>query len=475
VQLRWVTLFLGTLLWTSTSHVAAAPLPPASGSLDRLAVDFAGKVGPALEGRQVVTLALLTQVRQPPGLFSTGHHRLSKVVAQLVVTRLRALKFRALKLAPAHLSTTNLQKKGLQGGFALTLLVHVVQAGNRLHLRARLYDTNVTLWGKLKGRGARLLTHLHASVPIDSAIRAYLARPPKSAVTCTGQWRLLGKHSYWGVALGDVDGDGRQELVLLRKDALEIRRWSVVYRRFDNVATVAFTGPLARVKPRFVMGSLAVGDLDGDRRQDILARFSERATAVLVSYKRGAFAVRRRLGGYPLGIARLGGRPRIAVGYPMPGRAEFNGRAVGWQPAYRARMTMPTVYHNLRIALSKGAKGARGYIYAVVDNKAQLTVRRLPGGRLIQRLNGVGKALALADLTGDGRPELITSTTNAFGSSDALDVRRLGKAARVCRVKGFEGSVTAVTAGDVRLDGVQRIVSVVWNARKRRSYLLVVR
>ena len=76
------------------------------------------------------------------------------------------------------------------------------------------------------------------------------------------------------------------------------------------------------------------------------------------------------------GVARLGGRSRIAVGYPMPGRAELNGRAVGWQPAYRARMTMPMVYHNLRIALSKGAKGAPAYVYAVVDNKAQLTVRR---------------------------------------------------------------------------------------------------
>ncbi|MFH2008272.1 MAG: VCBS repeat-containing protein [bacterium] len=475
MQLRLVALFLGMVPLTLATSARAAPVPPPSGSLDQLAVDFAGKLGPALEGHPVPTLALLLQVRQPPGLFSTGQQRLSKVLAQLAVTQLRALKFRLLKLAPAHQSAAAVQKRGLQGGFALTLVVHVVQSGNFLHLRARLYDTNVTLWGKLKGRGARLLTHLHASVPIDGAIRSYLARPPKSAVTCAGQWRPLGKHSYWGVALGDVDGDGRSELVLLRPDALEIRRWSVVYQRFDSVATVAFTGPLAQVKPRFVVGALAVGDLDGDRREDILARSSDRATAVLVSYKRGVYAVRRRLGGYPLGIARLGGQPRVAVGYPMPGRAELNGRAVSWQPAYRARMTMPMVYHNLRLARTKLARGASGHVYAVVDDKAQLTVRHLPGGRLIQRLNGVGRALALSDLTGDGRPELITSTPKAFGSSDALEVRRLGQAARVCRVAGFDGSVTAVTAGDVRLDGVRRIVAVVWNARRRRSYLLVVR
>ena len=48
---------------------------PASGSLDRLATDFAGKLGPALEGRRVPHIALLLQVRQPPGIFRTGRPR----------------------------------------------------------------------------------------------------------------------------------------------------------------------------------------------------------------------------------------------------------------------------------------------------------------------------------------------------------------------------------------------------------------
>jgi MarR-like DNA-binding transcriptional regulator SgrR of sgrS sRNA len=375
-----------------------APLPPASGSLDRLALDFAGKLGPALEGRRVPTLRILIQLRQPPGAFSTGQQQLAR----------------------------------------LTLLVQMVISGGRLHLRARLYDTDVTIWGRLKQRRARLLTHLAVSRRVDAAIRSYLGRPAgKTTLTCTGKWRLLGKHVYWGVALGDVDGDARTELVLLRKDAVEIRRWNKVYQRFDLVATVPFTGPLASVRPRFIMGSVTVGDLDGDRKADILARISERRTAVQISYQGGRFSIRRHFGGYPLAIARLGGKTSVAIGYPLTGRAEYSGRGLGWKPRVRARMLMPMVFHNFKVAPWRTPRSKSGYVYAVVDSGSKLTLRRLPGGRLLQRLNGVGRAFAVGDLDGDGRPEVVTTTVRSFGSSDAISVRRLGK--RRSRPRGVGG------------------------------------
>ncbi len=474
--LRLAIVALGVWALLPTRVVEAAPLPPTSGSLDRLALEFAGKVGPALEGRRVPTLRILFQLRQQPGVFSTGQQQLVRVLSQLVSTRLRALKFRQLKILPTHLDRKTALARGLKGRFSLTLLARLVITGGRLHLRARLYDTDVTLWGRLKQRKARLLTLLSSSRRVDAAIRSYLGRPAgKTTLTCMGKWRLLGKQAYWGVALGDVDGDARTELVLLRRDAVEIRRWNKVYKRFDQVATVSFTGPLASVRPRFIMGSLTVGDLDGDRKEDILARISDRRTAVQISYKKGKYVVRRRFGGYPMALGRFAGKRSVAIGYPLTGRAEYSGRGLGWKPRVRARTIMPMVFHSFKLAPYRRTRAKGGYVYGVVDNRSRLSLRQLPGGRLRQLLSGVGRAFALGDLDGDGRPEVITTTVRSFGSSDAISVRRLGKRKRMCRVAGFDGSVTDIAVGDVYLDGRAWVASVVWNARRRRSYLLVTR
>jgi hypothetical protein len=474
LQLSFWVLLVWTLLPVRSAD--GAPLPPASGGLDRLALDFVGKVGPALEGRRVTTLRIGFQMRQPPGVFSTGQQQLVRVLSGLVATRLRGLKFRQLKILPSHLDSGTALARGLGGRCALTLLAQVVVTGGRLHLRARLFDTDVTLWGRLKKRRARLLTHLAVSRRVDAAIRSYLGRPAgKTTLTCTGKWRLLGKQAFWGVALGDVDGDARTELILLGAGAVEIRRWNKVYKRFDHVATVPFTSPLASVRPRFIMGSVIVGARDGNREADILARISERRMAVQIRYKGGRFSIRRRFGGYPMAMATMGGKKTLAIGYPLTGRAEYSGRGLGWKPRVRARMIMPRVFHNFKLATYGSGGRKSGYVYGVVDSRSKLTLRRLPGGQLLQRLNGVGRAFALGDLDGDGRPEVVTSTVRSFGSSDAISVRRLGKRARLCRVAGFEGSVTAMAVGDVYLDGRARVASVVWNARRRRSYLLVTR
>ncbi len=176
-----------------------------------------------------------------------------------------------------------------------------------------------------------------------------------------------------------------------------------------------------------------------------------------------------------MAMATMGGKTTLAIGYPLTGRAEYSGRGLGWKPRVRVRMLMPRVFHNFKLAPLGPLRPKSGYVYGVVDSASKLTLRRLPGGQLQQRLNGVGRAFALGDLDGDGRPEVVTTTVRSFGSSDAISVRRLGKGARLCRVAGFEGSVTAIAVGNVYLDGSARVASVVWNARRRRSYLLVTR
>lgn len=509
-----VAMAVAVSLWTATprtlapAHARAGGLPPPAGRLDRLAVDFAGRLGPALEGRRIPSLSVLAQLRLPPGHYSTGLHRLVRVATGLVATRLRALRFRKVTFAPAHMPAATVRRKGRTGGYALTLLMTLREAGGRLHLRGELWSSQLSLWGRLKGRQGRLLTHLHTSTPLDAELRSYLRRPTRPAtVSCSGRWTPMGKQPLWGAALGDVDGDGRTELVLLERAHVRVLRWSTVYRRFDPVARVALGGARAATSPRFPLASLALADLDGDRRQDILARSSARAVGSIISFRGGAFTVRRQVDGYPVGAPRLRGRRRLAVLFPLSGRAELKGRSLTFQPAYSLPFKLPSVVHGVRFATTrsgvapgraasrspspsgspaKARASARGSarrraprpprpLVAVLDRRGRLAIRRVADGRLIHRVEGAGAAFALGDLTGDGRPEVITTDVKRFGSSDALVVRRLGTATPLCQVAGFEGSVTALATGDVRLDGRPRVVATVWNERKQRSYLLVVR
>lgn len=439
-------------------------------------MDFAGRLGPALEGRRIPGLTLLVQVRLPPGLYSVGLQRLAGITRQLLATRLRALQFRKVTFAAALDDEARVLARARAHGYPLTLLTTLSESGGRLHLSGRLWDTKVSLWGRLKGRGGRLLTHLHVSAPLDAELRSYLMRPssPK-AFACLGTWTPLGTEAVWGAALGDVDGDGRTELVLLLRDRLVIQRWSTVYRRFDAVATVKLSGAAAAVRPRHALASLALADLDGDRRLDILVRSWARAEGHVVTYKGGRFTEQRRVDGYPVGALRLAGRVRLVTILPLAGRAEWNGRSLSFQPAFRARFRLPAVVHALGFGQVRRPRTKPIDLVGSVDRKGRLTVQRVGDGRVLQRVARSGVAFALEDLTDDGRPEVITTTARRFGSRDGIVVRKLGGKAAVCRVAGFAGSVTALSAGDVYLDGRARIVAAVWNEEKRRSYLLVVR
>lgn len=472
----WLLLCTGLGLLSTAALASPHALPPPQGEVDRLAVDLAGRLGPALEGRRIPGISLLVQVRQPPGIFSTGHQRLVEVIEPLVRSRLGALGFRRLSALPPQLPESPALARGVRERFELTLLVELVEVQGHLHLRGRLFDTDVTLWGRLKGARSRMLTHLHVSAPLSGELRSYLhPMAPASALQCAGAWTDLGTVPFWAAALGDVDGDGRSELVLLGGNTLWVQRWSTVYGRFDTLQRMALAGPQARVRPRFPLASLVLTDLDGDRRLDILARTSERDSATTVSFRGGRFVEGRRLDGYPVGVTQVAGKSRVALAVPLVGRAEWNGRAVTLWPPARWRPSLPPVIHGMRVLPGPMVAGKASDLVATVDREARLRVARVSDGGLLHQADQVGAVLALGDLTGNGQPEVVTTTAQQFGTGDALSIHAMGRRAPLCMVKGFEGSVTALAVGDIRTDGTPRVVAVVWNERLGRSHLLVVR
>jgi hypothetical protein len=464
------------LVAPGATRAQAPPPPPSGGALDRLASGLAARLGPALEGRRVPEVSLALQVRLPDGVFSTGLAQLAAVTGKLLATRLGALGFRRLAVIPPH-RTPAAARAEAAGAGSLALLVTVVEAGGRVHLRGELWDTRPTLWGRLKGHRPRLLTHLHAAVKVGPELDAYLAAPTAArALSCQGRWQPLGAQPFWGVALGDVDGDGRPELVLLRADAVLVWRWSVVFGRFEALHEIPLPGPRAATAPRFPLAALTVADVDGDQRADILARHSDLAAATVIAFQQGKLVPRRALDGYPLAVHHVGRRAHVALALPQTGRAELSGHTVSWWPPGPARPTLPAVLLGLRSAALPAARGgAADTLLGALDRQGELTLTRVSTGARVDRVGPVGVAFALGDLTGDGQPELVTTAARPHATTDELVVRAVGQAAPLCRVAGFEGSVQAVAIGDVNLDGHADVVAVVWHPGKQQSFLLVVR
>ena len=106
--------------------------------------------------------------------------------------------------------------------------------------------------------------------------------------------RILGQGG--GVALGDVDGDGRVDVFLARTEGC-----SALYRnlgdwRFEEITVAAGVGACDRHST-----AAAFADVDGDRDLDLILLSTAGPNAIFVNDGRGVFSERRNLGLDPAG------------------------------------------------------------------------------------------------------------------------------------------------------------------------------
>lgn len=304
--------------------------------------------------------------------------------------------------------------------------------------------TCVLALGLLSARVANVNAQTDAGVTDAPA-----PRPLRHAQIHARSFTLSG-HDYLAAEGGDLDADGRDEVLLVRAGAVGVVRVPLHGASLEEVASLALPVVTAPLFGRRVFATARV------RERVARVRISERATEFELSLHDGAIALREEPPpcgphSYPLGDVcgvRVEGRDYFASELlPLPGRA---------QPRVAS-----SSFYSRRARSFPRDDGAPTEVEAVVSPSGRLSVS--VGDRAASLL-GVGAALALGDLEGDHEPELLTSEDVGPDGDERLLLFRLrlrdGRLTRLYRSAPLTGRVLVAGSGDLDGDGDDELFAI---------------
>ena len=231
----------------------------------------------------------------------------------------------------------------------------------------------------------------------------------------------------YGIAIGDLDGDGKPDLAVANEDHDTVS----VLRNTSTSGSVAFAA-----KVDFGMGSLpfslAIGDLDGDGKPDLaVANYSSNTVSVLRNTSTSgsvAFAAKSDFstGNYPYDVA-IGdldgdGQPDLAVVNDGNDTVSLlrNTSTIG-NPSFAARVAFATGHYPYDVAI--GDLDGDGQPDLAVANYSSNTVSVLRNTSTSGSVSfaarvdfGAGAGpygIAIGDLDGDGKPDLAVPNLNS--------------------------------------------------------------
>ena len=439
------------------------------GTLDRLVAQVNARFSEATKKQAVARQDLALAVRRGAGEVPA---RLVRAVRDLLMGKLTSRGYRSVAAVDATGTEVQRHQRSRKGGFELLLDLEVTIHEGYLHLQGNLAATDRHLWRDLLQPSRGVLSHLHASVRVDAEVRAFQGSVKTRSLRYTARRHAVAAGEVLGLATGDLDGDGSNELVVLHPHKLTVLR--LRGGKLELVAAADLPPPSAPLRPRRVMGTLALADTDGDGHPEVLARSSEQQHGVHMALGGKDLATRGTLTGYPL-LAGPGKTARL-LAEAVPGKDLFDGARLATALAATAapdprkkapavtRKLPATFYSFKAVEVSRQKGGPRRHM-GLVDaaGRLHLYAGQLTTPSLISP--GAGVALDLADLDDDGSLEVVTTGTDApTAGDDRIFVRRfLGK--RLSRViwrsQRMGGAVTALTHGDLNGDGKLELVAAV--------------
>jgi hypothetical protein len=333
--------------------------------------------------------------------------------------------------------------------------VELASDGKDLQAFGKVLVVRKPLWAEVVGERPGLFGTLVVRAPLDDDLRALLgggavATPPprgprKLAFRALSNGLDLGA-PLLDLAAGDLNADGKAELVALTTD--EVVVLAVGVDALQPLARAPLEGPAPVPRPRTPVGAVAI-DFFG-----FTARSSEHAAGASFTYADGKLTRVADQAHYPLCVgspAQRGGPPPLSVNADLtPGLALYSRDSVETPAPVTARL--PARFQAMRCT--------RDLLAVSDDHGALFLVHRdgLPGAGPV---GGFGDAVALADLDGDGVPELVASSGRAPGGPDAINIYSVGTAGARLSRRGpsTPDSVIAIAAGDFDGDGQVDVIA----------------